>query len=348
MACSLQSDSYKLHLLIQKDNNDEIDKFIDTIKDKQFSRKEARGITSLILKYYLKTQQLENAKHILDVTEGLMKRDYLNYIQSIYDIDRQKAISCFYSNVVNYELIIKDIDFIIKHHMKDLLIGLDGYYFKTSLKFNTFDVSNLKVYPINSIKLQPTIDKIKTIIPSDSCDKLTTKITNNYNVIIDGCNVIFAHKGKLGIQGYMGLLQMIKTAIKQFGNPLLIIHRRHFSKNKFKGQIASIINTLLTDFKDNLFLTPYHHNDDWFILLASLTLRVPIITNDKFRDHIFKYDFKFPNEQYLRYILDFLSLNFVFNHKNLIISYLPKISNCIQVINDDVYIPSTNGLFYLL
>ena len=78
-----------------------------------------------------------------------MKRDYLNYIQSIYDIDRQKAISCFYSNVVNYELIIKDIDFIIKHHMKDLLIGLDGYYFKTSLKFNTSDVSNLKVYPIN-------------------------------------------------------------------------------------------------------------------------------------------------------------------------------------------------------
>ena len=112
MTCSLDSESYKLHQLLQSNNYAEIEELIKLIEGKTFHPKEQRGITSLLIKYYLKVQNYDKVESILNRTDGLMKRDYLNYICSIYNVDKMKAM-LYFETVIRYEILTKDIDFII-------------------------------------------------------------------------------------------------------------------------------------------------------------------------------------------------------------------------------------------
>ena len=87
-------------------------------------------------------------------------------------------------------------------------------------------------------------------------------------------------------------------------------------------------------------------NDDLFILNFFLTMKTKpyIITNDKFRDHIFKFEkSKQPTYGMNQFKDVIMQQTVTFN--NNIINMKPKISFCIQKYKDNIIVPHMNGGF---
>lgn len=111
---------------------------------------------------------------------------------------------------------------------------------------------------------------------------------------------------------------------------------------------------MITWFKTNeiiYYLTPYAINDDLFILWFFLKTKSTafLISNDKFRDHIFKFEtsqkklksdfnlnqfYHIIQQQKLEYNID----NYKINSK-------PIVSKCIQVIDNNIFVPHNLGNF---
>ena len=84
-------------------------------------------------------------------------------------------------------------------------------------------------------------------------------------------------------------------------------------------------------------MTPYRNNDDYYILLASLKLKLPIISNDNFKDHIFD-----VSNNIFRNFID----RYVLKYDNTVIESLKSYSMCIHVIDDNIYVPIKDKSFY--
>jgi len=125
-------------------------------------------------------------------------------------------------------------------------------------------------------------------------------------------------------------MEDLKTVINSFPNSLVIIHKRHL-QNK---DILDILKN------SNHFVTPANCNDDLFILLAYLkkiNMKTPckILTNDKYSDHTFiNNDFRF-------HVIDD-TVNYTNNKGILTFDKINSFSNCIQIIEDDIYLPTNS------
>jgi len=136
-------------------------------------------------------------------------------------------------------------------------------------------------------KINITITETDTLInnfkneyfKNNLCEKEIKNIDNfcknkNYNVFIDGANIMFYYKRTINSDSYKRL-NNIYLHIKKMGyNPLIILHKKH--KNEiFKNM--------------DIYYTPYGMNDDCFFLWMGLnTQNSYVISNDKLTDHIFK------------------------------------------------------------
>lgn len=88
---------------------------------------------------------------------------------------------------------------------------------------------------------------------------------------------------------------------------------------------------------NNIFMTPYRNNDDYYILLSSLKKKIPIVSNDNFKDH--KY---FVSNEILNNYID----RYVLKYNNMKIDNIKKFSQCIQVIDEILYVPCESGSFF--
>ena len=126
-------------------------------------------------------------------------------------------------------------------------------------------------------------------------------------------------------------------------NPLIIIHEKHIKKNN------DAINILKTKYLENVFMTPYHTYDDYYIIYSMIKRGIPVISNDKFKDHIydmFQILYK-DNVQNFNKISNFIKDNIITYSLNKI-NYEPhhnKFSRCIQFIDDNIYIPTKDGFY---
>lgn len=278
----------------------------------------------------------EVEKILLKFNIKLMKRDYISYIIEIYNINKLKSIELFNFTVNNYNLDKKDIDLLISNNMKELLKILENAYLLTSFKSNV-EKGNIKFKLINfnQSELNNICNKLKKHMNSKFLKKLILKIKNSkFNYILDGGNILFSNKGKNNFKSYKYLISLLEKV--KDSNPLLIIHQKYLKINN-KKNVNNQIEYLIKNFSNNIFKTPYKNNDDYYIIFSSLLLNVPIISNDNFKDHIFTINNIIFKNYLNRYLL---------KYNNLDIECLKTYSKCIQIINDNIYIPSEDGYFY--
>ena len=294
---------------------------------------ENNGIITNLLNYFIFHDNKENVEKIYEMRDKLMKRDYLSLIK--YYPERAEYIFDNYilSNIENIQS--KDIDFLIDNNLH-LLKKLDGVFINCNISASTYNeiefcssFDKVKLYNLSDNIIQTLLNKIEAELGKhlNKLNLFFDKLVHdnyNYNLIVDGGNVIHSDKGKVNINK----LKLINKANKNEYNPLLIIHSKH-------SELKKIIE--LQDIP--VYFTPYGYNDDLFILWFFLKMNATafILSNDKYRDHVFM----FKNEQFKNIIFQqTLKYNTVVKPENK-----PVYSNCIQVIDNQIFIPTSSNKF---
>jgi len=294
---------------------------------------------SLLIRCHVgKKQYVEVENLLFDNKLKLMKRDYMLYVNELYTRDILKSINVFNFMIKNYEINSKDIDFLINNNLRDLFLGLNNVYINTSLEKNVSNIDcKLKILNFDDLELNKICEIIKDKINIKCLNVLKNKIQKyKYKYVLDGGNILLYNKGKTNFKSYKFLISMLEKLKDE--NPLLVIHHKYLKKGNNKN-INNLIDNLYKNYKNNIFTTPYKNNDDYYILYSSLILRIPIISNDNFKDHIF-----FVGQKTLKNFLN----RYVLKYDNLNIETIKTYSKCIQIIDGNIYIPTKNGNFYKL
>jgi len=318
------------------------------------------GIVTQILEYFINHSNEHQIEYIISLVNkisdfNLMKRDYLNLIIYYYKNNTKKSIDIFVNNILSksssntdYVIQSKDINFMIENklfllltYIKDLFIEVSGDFNCVSQDLITYDnkinVSiNSSVIDIINKNLSPENKfYVENFWKINSCE---------YKSIIDGGNVLHSSKGKLNDDSITILINISKKIQEMLGKSLLIIHRKHVKT--FPNLINQLKSIGIT-----YFLTPYKINDDIFILWFFLNFKTKpfIITNDKYRDHIFHFETVNKKENtnlsmsQFKHILSQQSLDY--NILTNTISQPIRVSRCIHMIENKIYIPHVSGQF---
>lgn len=321
------------------------------------------GMISKILEYFINQSNEEIINQIVTKVESFkdfkfMKRDYLHLIKHYYNADLVKSIEIFDNKVLSnstfntdYIIQTKDINFIIENKMFILLTKLKDVFIEASCDYDSYIDENSIDNGLKSNDLihLSVLEVVNKSLSSDIKSYLETFWNSNnkdFKAIIDGGNVLYSNNGKLNNESLTNLINIIKLTKKIFGKSLLIIHRRH--TKIFPNLISELKSTGVT-----YYLTPYNVNDDIFILWFFLNIQSNpspyIITNDKYRDHIFNFETlnKKDNSELsmsqFKHVLAQQSLEYdiVKSHINKPV----KISKCIHLIKNKVFIPHVSGKF---
>jgi len=314
------------------------------------------GLISNILLYHIKILNNEIInKLLIMITElenfKLMKRDYLNLICYYYNNNYEQAKLLFRENILpECNLQLKDIEFILENNLIKLLPYLDNLFIESN--YNIFPLVNPHILKLklNKINIKDNIilsllEKIElhfSVILLNNINNFYTNINNNFKVIIDAGNVLFGRNGIITKNSLIDLENIIIKTKKTIGEPLIVIHQRHFKSNN------NIINIFLRT-NTKYYKTPYNLNDDlfilWFFLKSNCTSY--IISNDKYRDHIFKYKSLSNKNEFS--ICEFKNIikqqTLEFNLITMDIQQILPWSLCIQYIDSVVYIPHISGNF---
>lgn len=319
------------------------------------------GIISKILEYFINQSDEQTINQIiLQINSfqdfGFMKRDYLNLCKYYYLTNKPKSIDIFVNNILsksthNTEYIIqsKDINFMIENKLFLLLTYIKDLFIEVSCNFENI-VNEDKIS--SKEKLNISIDSsIFDIINQNLSSENKFYVENfwkinscNYKAIIDGGNVLHSAKGKLNDESVSNLIKIIKKTELMLGKSLLIIHRKHIKT------FPTLINQLKS-IGVTYFLTPYKVNDDIFILWFFLNIETKpyIITNDKYRDHIFHFETVNKKENtnlsmsQFKHVLSQQSLEY--DITNNTISQPIRVSKCIHMIENKIYVPHVSGQF---
>ncbi len=287
------------------------------IEEYSSSKQNMRGLITLLLRYYIKIQDIYMIKDILHNNNrevNLMRRDYLAALDYFLKLNDYNEIEYIYNNITDIET--KDVDLMIENNWTDLLKKFDGLMVETSLKSNVSDTSKLKKY-----KYDISVMKNKYHNRILNKEELDIQL-QNVDVLIDGANI-----GHLKKEFDFSILPNIIKKLKKLKfNPKIILHERHIIEDEF--------------LKPFLIRTPMYRNDDDYMIYGMLHFNIMVLTNDLFRDHLKNMDIN------TKCFVRSMSMKYNNNTKGIII--IPKYSKCIQVIeNDGIYIPCKNNFYKL-
>ncbi len=229
-----------------------------------------------------------------------------------------------------------------------LITKLNGLFIEASCDFSCVNQDIINYDNKINVKIDNSIfETINKNLSSENKLYIENfwKINNEeFKVIIDGGNVLHSSQGKLNNESIYNLINIIKKTEQLFGKSLLIIHKKHLKT--FPNLINQLKSTGVT-----YFLTPYKVNDDIFILWFFLNIenKPYIITNDKYRDHVFHFETVNKKENtnlsmsQFKHVLSQQSLEY--NINNTTISQPIRVSRCIHVIENKIFVPHILGHF---
>jgi len=320
MELNINSLCRQFHNYLSEENFDVIQEdIIDKYKLETLIDTKNKGLISLIFQYGIiidNTEIIESIKPFLS-----MKRDFLHLI--VYN--KQDTINCIdiFKKNINLELFLqKDIEFLIENELYFLLPCLEGMFIKLDIEGSDIYNSKLKKFTLQNTMKYITIFSKK--INSKIFKNFNDVISNNYDYIIDAGNILFSQTGQIGSHS----IEDLKTVIDTYPNSLIIIHKRHLEDKR----IVDIIKGTL------YYATPKNINDDIFIILAYLKNQVNIITNDNFKDHTI-------DDNYLRFHINDILIKYTNDNGKFTFKPICEYTECIQVIDDCVYIPSSKNGF---
>lgn len=320
MELNINSLCRQFYNYLSEENFDVIQEdIIDKYKLETLIDTKNKGLISLIFQYGIIIDNTEIIKSIIPFLS--MKRDFLHLI--VYN--KQDTINCIdiFKKNINLELFLqKDIEFLIENELYFLLPCLEGMFIKLDIEGSDIYNSKLKKFTLQNTMKYITIFSKK--INSKIFKNFNDVISNNYDYIIDAGNILFSQTGQIGSHS----IEDLKTVIDTYPNSLIIIHKRHLEDKR----IVDII-------KDTLYYaTPKNINDDIFIILAYLKNQVNIITNDNFKDHTI-------DDNYLRFHINDILIKYTNDNGKFTFKPICEYTECIQVIDDCVYIPSSKNGF---
>ena len=320
MELNINSLCRQFHNYLSEENFDVIQEdIIDKYKLETLIDTKNKGLISLIFQYGIivdNTEIIESIKPYLS-----MKRDFLHLI--VYN--KQDTINCIdiFKKNINLELFLqKDVEFLIENELYFLLPCLEGMFIKLDIEGSDIYNSKLKKFTLQNTMKYITIFSKK--INSKIFKIFNDVISNNFNYIIDAGNILFSQTGQIGSHS----IEDLKTVIDTYPNSLIIIHKRHLEDKR----IVDIIKGTL------YYATPKNINDDIFIILAYLKNQVNIITNDNFKDHTI-------DDNYLRFHINDILIKYTNDNGKFTFKPICEYTECIQVIDDCVYIPSSKNGF---
>jgi len=338
----MQTPEYMLYRSL--DDKDICTSLLEKIGIQNIINSKNNGLVSNLLEYYIRYDNNMIApliENLIKVEFSLMKRDYLKLAKFYYHSNYSLAKSIFMNNILskvnfNSEFILssKDIDYMIENRMFHLLEKLENIYITSNLKMNRVIPQNLKLVDMSQNIRDSILLKIESMIPNQKYFLDKNFGMKNFKTIIDGGSVIHNRGGVIrntSIDDLISITSMCDV-------PVVVIHERH-------KKTLKMIEQIFVQNKINYYFTPTHFNDDvfilWFFLKNTGSL---IVSNDKYRDHIFNLITKGKNtNSQFNHILSQQTLQF--NCIKRWIQDKPNYSNCIQKIDDMLYIPHILGNF---
>ena len=314
-----------LHKLLLINDNTKIEEIIKTIDPYNIND---NGVLSLILSYFIRNNDI---RINLLLSNRFMKRDYLMLSNYYYYSNYNYSLELFTKNILNnknIQLLSKDIDYLIENKLYKLLILLKGYNINSTI--NTLPLYDY-TYHLDNIDID-ILKQIKDSININIYDFNNFLSNVTYDYIIDGCNILL-HKGKISKKNIENLYKIASNI-----NCLVIIHKRHIKKNP---EIKLNLDRLNIKY----YLTPFNNNDDLFIMLAFINNPTKyIISNDKYRDHMFNYNQTlFDYNQFKNYLKQH-TLSFTYDSIESIKTNLQSI----YLDNNNLIIPHISGKYIKL
>ena len=289
------------------------------------------GFISLKIRYLLNTNNIQQLFNIIE-NYKLMKRDYILIIIYFYNIDIDMSINIFENNVINdCKLEQSDIDKLLQNKCYNIIKMMENYFINCSMKenINPNDYNIFYKYNLDMKLKQKICEFYKNKLNEKYFNSIISKI-HDIDCIVDGGNISHMNGGTCDYKYINKISQLIS---KKYKKPLYIFHNRH--KKKIKDFLKTV----------NHFITPVNEYDDYYIILAMVLSDKPIITNDCFRDHIFEMFKNFDTIDFK--IKNYINDNIINYNKNTIMKE-NKYSKCIQIIENNIYIPTNNGMYKVL
>ena len=327
---------YKINLKEVKDNIDEknyskVKVFFNEISYANINQKNKNGFLSLKIRYLIETNNNEELFNILKDYK-LMKRDYILYCIHFYNIDTEISVSIFKNYIDNkYKLEYSDIDKLLANECYNIISLLENYFVHCSMKENIHinDYNIFYKYNLNMNIKQNIFEFYKNKIKDKYFNSIISKI-HDIDCIVDGGNISHLNGGNCD---YKYIDKLYGIISKKYNNPLYIFHNRH--KKNLKDFLKNV----------NHFITPVNEYDDYYIILAMILSNKPVITNDCFRDHIFDMFKNFDTIDFK--VKNYINENIINYTKNKI-KKEQQYSKCIQIIDNNIYIPTNNGMYKVL
>jgi len=309
------------------------------------------GIISKLLEYFISINDDSRIAFLLESVESvLMKRDYMHFIKYYYDNNCELAIDIFKQKVLSqFEILPKDLEYILEYKLLKLIPLMCGLFIRTSsVEYKIITIEEVE----HTLKQSDTL-KMYTI-PSNQIESILTEVQKESGVvinvkhkisaIIDGGSIVHSRGGNITVNSLNDLITISKVVQSTLGNPLVVIHKRHLKT----------IPNLEKELQKNgisYYLTPHKMNDDLFILnfFLSLGTKPYIITNDMYRDHIFKFEkskgIKFGVSQF-KDVVEQQTISFDITRNWL--NFKPDVSMCIQKYGEHYIVPHVNGNFLVV
>ena len=265
---------YSLKVNIYSQKKETLDKALDIIKNIETKHLNMikKRIYIPVLKAYIKWYPEKSFDYLIYISNNFKLN--LVDVQPFFEIDCNKDI--LFNLLSNHNIILNSNPF-EKSKLLNIKIQCPNCNNKlTKIHLSKQENNNLIQ---NFKKKYLTNDKYLNSIKN--MDKYCKN--KNYNVFIDGANIMFYFKRKINLQSYERLLKFYKKINELKYNPLVILHKRHKKFVPDQKIVTYILN------KMNIYYTPYKMNDDYFFIWQSLnTPNSLVLTNDKLTDHIFK------------------------------------------------------------
>lgn len=339
----------EVYNLIKNNQLDKANNILDINKDKILNQE----YLTFKIRILLNLKKYDEVYKILTNNQNkLMKRDFFDFIKIYYYINMKKCIYLFNNFVKDkYNITTKDIDFLIDNKLFHVIRLLKGYYIETNRPGHlNSDILNLNDYKTNKIILE-VIKKMNNILSNKNISKDLWNRGLDHDVILDCGNILNSFgtfkddKRFVSKNSYKYLFKIIANIKLYFKNPLLIIYEEHLeiNENKSNGIIKYInrLNKINLEYNNILMVPKKGIDDDIFILINSLIYKIPILTNDQFRNYIDEY--KSINNDFKNFVSDY-----TFGHcKNNNKLYKWRKNSKRIIINDsNIYVPSTNDNIY--
>jgi hypothetical protein len=322
-----------LYELLEVKDYTSIDKLFEENRE-LFYTSTQKGLVSLILRYAI----IKNNEELIEslIPRLTMKRDYFNLI--IHNHPDKIALNIELFTKINVEMLeSNDMKLIVESRLYYLLPLLEGKFIKVNIP-KTIDSSPELTF-CELINIETYIQKVVNDLCKKQADvaKFIKCIdSKKYDIVIDAGNVLHSRNG---IPQPQDLIQMVRDIISLGLKPLVVIYPAH---TKTYPELSSIAD---------LCPSPYGDSDDYYILLAYLLNikrgnRTHIVTNDEYQDHVLRLnDGLNVNSDFSGHMRDD-QIRYTNIYGSFTITTPLKIhSNCIQIINSIVYIPTDDGGF---